>query len=118
LFLTKERLRLYLGGLLLLQLLACARLFPSVRAGAIDFRTFYTTGHMLRTGNAIYDYEAEKSAQSNCCRSVRLFRRGTHSYPAVRVGFSIAALRNAGCPIFATASLSLTWDILQAAVRS
>jgi hypothetical protein len=64
LYLTKERLRLYLGGLLLLQLLACARLFPSVRAGAIDFRTFYTTGHMLRTGNAIYDYEAEKSAQS------------------------------------------------------
>jgi hypothetical protein len=64
LFLTKERLRLYLGGLLLLQLLACARLFPSVRAGAIDFRTFYTTGHMLRTGTPIYDYEAEKSAQS------------------------------------------------------
>ncbi|MCU1293423.1 MAG: hypothetical protein JWP08_2273 [Bryobacterales bacterium] len=63
-FLTKERLRLYLGGLLLLQLLACARLFPAARVGHVDFRTFYTTGHMLRTGNAIYDYEAEKSAQS------------------------------------------------------
>ena len=63
-YLTKERLRLYLVGLLLLQLLACVRFFPSARAGLTDFRTFYTTGHMLRTGDAIYDYQAEMLAQS------------------------------------------------------
>jgi Glycosyltransferase family 87 len=63
-YLTKERLRLYLGGLLVLQLILCATFFQFARRGEIDFRTFYATGHMLRTGDAIYDYEAEKSAQS------------------------------------------------------
>ena len=63
-YLTKGRLRLYLGGLLVLQLILCARFFQFARRGETDFRTFYTTGHMLRTGDAIYDYEAEQSAQS------------------------------------------------------
>ena len=70
--LTKERLRLYLCGLLFLQLVACAKLFPVARMGLVDFRTFYTTGHMLRTGNAIYDYEAEKSAQSTLVSPIPL----------------------------------------------
>jgi hypothetical protein len=72
LLLTKERLRLYLCGLLFLQLVACAKLFPVARMGLVDFRTFYTTGHMLRTGNAIYDYEAEKSAQSTLVSPIPL----------------------------------------------
>jgi hypothetical protein len=63
-FLTKGRLRLYLGGLLILQLLTCARLFQVTRAGVSDFRTFYTTGHMLRAGNPLYDYQAEVAAQN------------------------------------------------------
>ena len=63
-FLTKERLRLYLGGLLVLQLILCAMFFRFARRGEVDFRTFYTTGHMLRTGDPIYDYDAERSAQS------------------------------------------------------
>jgi hypothetical protein len=61
---TKERLRLYLGGLLVLQLILCAMFFRFAQRGETDFRTFYTTGHMLRTGDAIYDYEAEESAQN------------------------------------------------------
>jgi hypothetical protein len=63
-FLTKERIRLYLGGLLLLQILLCVRLYPFAREGKSDFRTFYTAGHMLRTGDPLYTYQAELSAQS------------------------------------------------------
>jgi hypothetical protein len=64
-FLTKGRLRLYLGGLLLLQIVTCARLFSFARAGQTDFRTFYTAGHMLRTGGDLYDYDEEVSQQSS-----------------------------------------------------
>ncbi len=63
-FLTKGRLRLYLGALLLLQIVTCARLLPFARAGQTDFRTFYTAGHMLRTGTDLYNYGAELSQQS------------------------------------------------------
>ncbi|MEI9980980.1 MAG: glycosyltransferase family 87 protein [Edaphobacter sp.] len=63
-FLTKGRLRLYLGALLLLQIVTCARLLPFARAGQTDFRTFYTAGHMLRTGADLYNYDAELSQQS------------------------------------------------------
>jgi Glycosyltransferase family 87 len=63
-FLTKGRLRLYLGALLLLQIVSCARLFPFARAGQTDFRTFYTAGHMLRAGAELYNYDSELSQQS------------------------------------------------------
>jgi hypothetical protein len=63
-FLTKGRLRLYLGALLLLQIVTCARLLPFARAGQTDFRTFYTAGHMLRTGADFYNYDSELSQQS------------------------------------------------------
>ena len=63
-FLTKGRLRLYLGALLLLQIVSCARLFPFARAGQTDFRTFYTAGHMLRAGGDLYNYDSELSQQS------------------------------------------------------
>lgn len=63
-FLTKGRLRLYLGALLLLQIVSCARLFPFARAGQTDFRTFYTAGHMLRAGDDLYNYDSELSQQS------------------------------------------------------
>jgi hypothetical protein len=62
--LTKGRLRLYLCGLLILNIIIGAVQFHSALQGKTDFRTFYTTGHMLRTGDAIYDYGAENSAQS------------------------------------------------------
>jgi hypothetical protein len=62
--LTKGYLRLYLCALFALQLITCAHLLPAARAGHTDFRTFYTTGHMLRSGDPIYDYAAETSAQS------------------------------------------------------
>jgi hypothetical protein len=62
--LTKGYLRLYLCALFVLQLITCAHLLPAARAGHTDFRTFYTTGHMLRSGDPIYDYAAETSAQS------------------------------------------------------
>jgi hypothetical protein len=62
--LTKGYLRLYLCALFVLQLITCAHLLPAARAGHTDFRTFYTTGHMLRSGDPIYDYTAEISAQS------------------------------------------------------
>ena len=63
-FLTKGQLRLYLGALLILQLLTCATLFQGTRAGMTDFRTYYTAGHMIRDGNPLYDYQAEVVAQS------------------------------------------------------
>ena len=63
-FLTKGQLRLYLGALLILQLLTCATLFQGTRAGWTDFRTYYSAGHMLRDGNPLYDYQAEVVAQS------------------------------------------------------
>jgi hypothetical protein len=62
--LTKGHLRLYLGALLILQVITCTRLFHFALQGQIDFRTFYATGHMLRSGDAIYEYAAENSAQS------------------------------------------------------
>lgn len=65
-FLTKKRLRLYLGALLVLQIAAFLGCFHLVRDGYIDFRTFYTAGHMVRSGDAarLYDYDAEQRAQS------------------------------------------------------
>jgi hypothetical protein len=63
-FLTKGRLRLYLGALLILQLLTCATLVQDTRAGVTDFRTYYTAGYMLRAGIPLYDYPAEVVAQS------------------------------------------------------
>lgn len=63
-FLTKGRLRLYLGALLLLQIVTCARLLPFARAGQTDFRTFFTAGHMLLTGTNLYNYDTELSQQS------------------------------------------------------
>jgi hypothetical protein len=63
-YLTKERLRLYLVALLVLQIVLCVRLLPFALHGKSDFRSFYTAGHMLRTGDPLYNYQAEQSAQS------------------------------------------------------
>jgi hypothetical protein len=47
------------------QLVFCAQLVPHARKGLSDFRAFYTAGHMLRTGEPLYDYAAEAAAQSS-----------------------------------------------------
>jgi hypothetical protein len=47
-----------------MQLVFCAPLVPYARKGLSDFRTFYAAGHMLRTGEPLYDYAAETAAQS------------------------------------------------------
>ena len=62
-FFNKERLRLYLGALLILQIVAVALRFPVALAGRVDFRTFYTAAHMVHSGR-LYDYQAELSAQN------------------------------------------------------
>ncbi|WP_263365105.1 glycosyltransferase family 87 protein [Edaphobacter bradus] len=66
-FLTKKRLRLYLGGLLILQVFTCLGCLPFLRGGFIDLRTFYTAGYMVRTEDAahLYDYKTEQRLQSS-----------------------------------------------------
>ena len=65
-FLTAKRLRLFLGALLVLQLASCLSTLPFVHQGYIDFRTFYTAGQMVRSGQAayLYDYQVEQRLQS------------------------------------------------------
>ncbi len=65
-FLTKKRLRLYLGALLVLQVTTCIGVLPFVRNGSIDLRPYYTAGYLLRTGDAahIYDYQTERRLQN------------------------------------------------------
>lgn len=65
-FFTEKRLKVYLGGLLMLQLFAAISFRDSIRSGAIDFRLYYTAGYMLRTGQSrlLYDYAAEHRLQS------------------------------------------------------
>jgi hypothetical protein len=65
-FLTKKRLRLYLGGLLVLQVIMCLSFLSSVREGYVDLRSYYTAGYLVRTGDAAhaYDYDTEKRIQS------------------------------------------------------
>lgn len=62
-YFNAARLRLYLGGLLVLQIVAVVNQYPYIRAGQVDFRTFYTAGHMLPSGQ-IYNYAAELAAQN------------------------------------------------------
>jgi hypothetical protein len=62
-FFNKQRLRLYLGGLLFFQFVTIAANLPYALAGKTDFRAFYTAGHMIHSG-LLYDYDAEVSAQS------------------------------------------------------
>lgn len=65
-FFTSKRLKLYLGALLLLQFCTCLAFISPVRDRYIDFRTFYASGYMLRTGHAaqLYNYAAEQAFQS------------------------------------------------------
>jgi hypothetical protein len=65
-YFTPKRLKLYLWALLLLELLICLGFRSSIRAGAIDFRGYYTAGSMLRTHNAalLYDYPTQQRLQN------------------------------------------------------
>lgn len=65
-FFTQKRLKLYLGALLVLQLCTLVSGIFVIRGGFIDLRSFYTAGHMLRTGHAagLYNYAAEQRLQS------------------------------------------------------
>jgi hypothetical protein len=63
LYFNLSRLRLYFGGLFLLQIVACIGHLPYARAGEVDFRTFYTAGHMVHSSQ-LYDYAAEVAAQN------------------------------------------------------
>jgi len=65
-YFTPKRLKLYLIGLLVLQVCTLIAGIWPVRGGYIDFRSFYTAGYMLRTGHAsqLYDYSAEQIFQS------------------------------------------------------
>ena len=65
-YFTPKRLKLYLWSLLLLELIICLGFRSSIRSGAIDFRGYYTAGHMLRTGQAalLYDYPTEQRLQN------------------------------------------------------
>jgi Glycosyltransferase family 87 len=65
-FFTPKRLKLYLWALLVLQVIVCLGFRSSVRSGAIDLRTYYTAGYMLRTGQAslLYDVPAETVLQN------------------------------------------------------
>ena len=62
-YFNKERLRLYFVGLLVIQVLLCVARLPLMRAGWVDFRSYYTAGHMVHTGH-LYDYGAEVAAQN------------------------------------------------------
>ena len=62
-YFNRKRLRLYLCGLIILQIVTCFRHLPQVRAGWLDFRIYYTAGHMVHTGH-LYDYGAEVAAQN------------------------------------------------------
>jgi hypothetical protein len=66
LFLTKKRLKLYLGALLVLQVTTCIGFLPYVQSGSIDLRTYYTAGYLVRTGDAAhaYDYQTERQLQN------------------------------------------------------
>lgn len=65
-FFTRKRLQLYLGALLVLQAFTCLALVGVIRGRYIDFRTFYASGFMLRTGHAaqLYNYGAERDFQT------------------------------------------------------
>ena len=65
-FFTQKRLKLYLAALLVLELVICLGFRSSIRSGAIDFRGYYTAGHMLRTHHAalLYDYPTEQRLQN------------------------------------------------------
>lgn len=65
-YFTPKRLKLYLAGLLIVQLATCLGFRSSIRSGSIDLRTYYTAGYMLRTGQTslLYDLPAEKLLQN------------------------------------------------------
>jgi hypothetical protein len=65
-FFTAKRLKLYLWALLVLQVFTCIGFRSEIRSGSIDFRSYYTAAHMLRTGHAslLYNYAAEQRFQN------------------------------------------------------
>lgn len=66
-YFTPRRLKLYLWAMLVLELLICFGFRSSIRSGAIDFRGYYTAGHMLRSrqGALLYDYPTEQRLQNS-----------------------------------------------------
>lgn len=62
-YFNKERLRLYLGALLIFQIVTVAVHVSVALSGKVDFRTFYTAAHMVHSGH-LYDYQAELSEQN------------------------------------------------------
>ncbi len=65
-YFTPKRLKLYLWALLVLEIIICLGFRSSIGAGAIDFRGYYTAGHMLRTHQAalLYDYPTQQRLQN------------------------------------------------------
>jgi Glycosyltransferase family 87 len=65
-YFTTSRLRLFLIALLLLQVLTCFSEASLMDGWYIDYRSFYTAGHMVRTGDAslLYDYVTEHRMQN------------------------------------------------------
>lgn len=66
-YFTPRRLKLYLWAMLVLELLICFGFRSSIRSGAIDFRSYYTAGYMLRSGQGalLYDYLTEQRQQNS-----------------------------------------------------
>ena len=66
-YFTPKRLKLYLWPLLVLEVIICFGFRSSIQSGAIDFRSYYTAGYMLRTHNAalLYDYPTELRLQNS-----------------------------------------------------
>jgi hypothetical protein len=64
-YFTAKRLKLYLWALLIVQVFTCFGFRSSILSGAIDFRTYYTAGSMLRAGQAgeLYNLPAEQLKQ-------------------------------------------------------
>ena len=62
-YFNKEHVRLYLVSLLVFQIVSCSLIIHFALAGQVDFRTFYTAGHLIRSGQ-VYDYPAELAAQN------------------------------------------------------
>lgn len=64
-YFTAKRLKFYLWALLALQVFTCLGFRSSILSGSIDFRSYYTAGYMLRTGqdSLLYNYPTEEHLQ-------------------------------------------------------
>lgn len=64
-YFSAKRLKLYLWALVVVQVFTCLGFRSSILSGSIDFRSYYTAGYMLRTGqrSLLYNYPAEQRIQ-------------------------------------------------------